>query len=156
MVKTACQLAVLFAFLMQSTTTPLRIGEVLRQSTEEDIAAAELALPPGAKAWLLVGDRVMAPGEQVIQAFLTPTTDTPALRRGTVVSITRWVIRQATPWTAARTESYAQVAIAGRNFDDIQGDQDMNRPFRIVGRFDDDELVRLVELLRTDPPVRGP
>jgi hypothetical protein len=58
-------------------------------------------------------------------------------------------------WNVSATESYGQVAIPGRSFDDIRGDQDMNRPFRVIGRLDDDELVRIVQLVRSDPPVRG-
>jgi hypothetical protein len=43
----------------------------------------------------------------------------------------------------------------GRSFDDIQGDQDINRPFNVIGRFDDDELNRLVQFLRADPPIKS-
>ena len=59
------------------------------------------------------------------------------------------------PWVVERTESYAQVAVAGRNFDQIQSDQDINRPFRVIGRFDDSELVRLVDSLRSNPTANG-
>ena len=44
--------------------------------------------------------------------------------------------------------------IPGRTFDQIEGDQDINRPFRVIGRFDDTELIRLVEFLRSNPPTR--
>ena len=138
MLKIASQLFVLFASLMQSPTAPLRIGDVARRMTEQDIAALELLLPSGAKPWLLIGVRAWG---EVVEAYLEPTSTTPALRRGTVVSV----------WIRQRTESYAQVAIPGRSFDDIQGDQDINRPFRVVGRFDDEELVSLVRLLRSNP-----
>ena len=55
----------------------------------------------------------------------------------------------------ARTESYAQVSIPGRNFDHIEGDQDLNRPFRVIGYFDDTELVGIVNFLRSNPPTGG-
>src|SRR5262245_47833048 len=90
---------------------------------------------------------------QYAQAFLPATVSTPALRRGTVITVERRKPLDA--WVAQRAESYAQVAIPGRNFDQIEGDQDINRPFRVIGRFDDTELVQLVELLRSNPPIRG-
>jgi hypothetical protein len=61
----------------------------------------------------------------------------------------------ASPWVLGTTFSYAQVAIPGRRFDDIQGDRDINRPFRVVGQFDDMDLVRIVQYLRSNPPTRG-
>ena len=121
--------------------------------TEQDIAALEMVLPPGEKPWLLNGDRAQLGNMQFVQVFLPATVSTPALRRGEVISVGRrnpldaWVVQQA--------ESYAQVAIAGRNFDQIQGEKDINRPFRVIGHFNDSELVRLVESLRSDPTLRG-
>src|SRR5712692_4281744 len=103
LLKIASQLFVLLASLMQSPATPLRIGDVARRMTEQNITALESLLPSDAKPWLLIG--VRAWGEHV-EAYLAPTTITPALRRGTVVS-------------GQVTRSYAQVAIPGRSFDQI-------------------------------------
>jgi hypothetical protein len=155
MVNIAFQLVVLWAWLTQlGTTVTLRTGDVARQLTEQDIAALELVLPYGAKPWLLNGDLAQIPDTQYIEAYLSPTTATSTLRRGPVVSITRRISRLG-PWTTERVDSYAQVAIAGRKFDDIQEDQDVNRPFRVIGRFDDTELVQLVEFIRSNPPAPG-
>src|SRR6267142_2176668 len=166
MLRIVCQFVALFAALVQSAPTmPLRTGEMARQLTEQDIAALELVLPAGEKPWLLNGDRAHFGNGQFIQAFLPATVSTLALRRGPVISVERRSPRNnilARPksgdsWIVERTESYAQVAVAGRNFDQIQGDQDINRPFRVVGRFDDSELVRLIESLRSDPtPMAWP
>jgi hypothetical protein len=146
------QLAFLFAWLTQSVTTPVRTGDVARQLTEQDVAAIEHLLPSGAKPWLLSGDPAQAPGREYVQAYLSPTNITPVLRRGTVITLTRRTRPfPDTDWTVQETRSYAQVAIPGRAFDDIKGEQDVNRPFLVFGPFDDDELVRLVEFLRSDP-----
>jgi hypothetical protein len=154
MLGTAFQFVALLASLVQSAATmPLRTGEVARQLTEQDIAALELVLPPGGKPWLLNGDRAQFGNMQFVQAFPPATVSTSALRRGTVISVERRNPLDA--WVVQRAESYAQVAIAGRTFDQIQGDQDINRPFRVIGRFDDSELVRLVESLRSDPTPIG-
>jgi hypothetical protein len=161
----AFQFVALLASLVQSTATmPLRTGEVARQLTEEDIAGLEMVLPPGEKPWLLNGDRAQYGNGQFIQAFLPPTVSTLVLRRGTVISVERRNPRHrlerpepGDEWVVERTESYAQVAITGRDFDQIQGDQDINLPFRVIGRFDDSELVRCVQSLRSDPtPMSWP
>jgi hypothetical protein len=149
----AFQFLVLWGSLTQSGTTTLRIGDVARQLTEPDVAALELVLPSGAKPWLLNGDPAQIPKAQVIQAFLSPTTTTPALCRGPLIWVKRG-IAPPTAWSAQPAESYAQVMIPGRTFDQIEGDQDINRPFRVIGRFDDTELIRLVEFLRSNPPTR--
>ena len=104
----------LWAWLPQAGTTPLRTGDVARQLTEQDIAALGLVLPPGGRPWLLNRDRAQVPNAQFIQAFLPATIVTPALRRGAVISLERRV--PAAAWVTQRAESYAQVAIAGRNF----------------------------------------
>jgi hypothetical protein len=148
------QFVVLWASVAQSSTTTLRTGDVARQLTEQDIAALELVLPSGRKLWFLNGDPAQMPKSQLIQAFLFPITATPLSRRGLVFWIKRG-IDPITEWTAEAAESYAQVAIPGRDFDQIEGDQDINRPFRVVGNFSDSELVRLVDVLRSNPPTRG-
>jgi hypothetical protein len=158
MLSIVFQFVALLASLVQSATTmPLRTGEVARQLTEQDVAALELVLPSGEKPWLLNGDRAQFGNAQFVQAFLPATVSTAVLRRGTVINVERRNSRSGLErpksddaWVVQGTESYAQVAIAGRNFDQIQGDQDINRPFRTVGRFDDSELVRLIESLRSE------
>jgi hypothetical protein len=155
MLTIAFQFVLLSAWLTQSSTTvTLRTGDVARQLTEEDVVALELVLPSGAKPWLLNGDRAYRPNIQYIEAYLSPTTATSTLRRGSVIAVTRQIAPR-TDWTVEWSVSYAQVAIPGRNFDQIEGDQDINRPFRVIGRFDDTELVQLVELPRSNPPIRG-
>jgi hypothetical protein len=148
------QLALLFVSLGQSATIPLRTGVVARQLTNAEVAALEMVLPKGSTPWLLNGDHVpFLLNRQYVEAFLPPTLETPLLRRGMFVSVER---RSPTsPWVVQRTEAYAQVAIPGRRFDDIRDDHDINRPFRVIGRFEDEELVSLVHFLRSNPPTRG-
>src|SRR5438093_8228822 len=127
MLSMAFQFVGLLASLVQSVATmPLRTGEVARQLTEQDIAALELVLPAAGKPWLLNGDTAQFGNLQFVQAFLPATVSTPALRRGTVISVVRRNPLDA--WVVQRAESYAQVTIPGRTFDQIAGDQDINRP----------------------------
>src|SRR5262245_60374008 len=98
--------------LTQSTTSPLRIGDVARQLTGQDIAALELLLPFGTKPWLLNGDPGDQPKSQYIEAFLSPTTTTSRLRRGPVIRVKRQMWEHPpTAWTVHWTGFYAQVAI---------------------------------------------
>jgi hypothetical protein len=155
-IKAAFQLAVLSVWFTQSPTTPGRIGDVARELSQEDIAGIQRTLPADAKPWLLEGERGQIPVIQFTEAYLSPTDTTAALRRGTVVTLMRRT-RPTEPvgeWNVSRTDSYGQVAIPGRSFDDVNSEWDTNRPFKVFGRFSDDELVRLVQFLRSDPPVR--
>ena len=155
MIKIAFQVAVLSIWAMQSPTTPGRIGDVATKLSQEDVADIQRMLPPDAKPWLLEGERGQMALVQVIEAYLSPTETTAALRRGTVITVRRRTLPPVGEWNVSRTDSYGQVAIPGRSFDDIHSEWDINRPFRILGRFSDDELARLVQLLRSDAPVTG-
>jgi len=160
MQKRILQSLVLLVTLTQSAIPPPRTGDVARQLSVWDIRELEILLSSEGKPWFLNGDVTDAPGTQAIEAYLPPTTTTPDLRRGPVV-----IVRRRThpitgvvysEWIVEHTGSYAQVAIAGRGFDEIQGDQDINRPFRINGHFEDAELARLVRFLRSTPPTADP
>jgi hypothetical protein len=153
MLNIAFQFVVVWVLLTQSSrTVTYRTGDVARQLTEVDVAALESVLPSGVKPWLLNGDPAQVAGIQSIQAYMSPTTATSTLRRGTVITVTRQTL-PLTAWTVYSSESYAQVAIAGRDFEQIEGDQDINRPFRVFGSFDNTELVHLVGFLRSNPPT---
>jgi hypothetical protein len=157
MLNIAFQFVAVWVWLIQSSTAvTLRTGDVARQLTDQELAALELVLPSGATPWLLDGDPTQAPGIQSILAYLSPTTATSTLRRGTVITVTRRTLPlPLTAWAVERSWSYAQVAIPGRQFDKIEGDQDINRPFVVIGDFDDTELVSLVGFLRSNPPTVG-
>jgi hypothetical protein len=152
MLNIAFHFVVVWVWLTQSSAVTLRTGDVARQLTEQDVAALESFLPSGGKPWLLNGDPPMVAGVEFIQAYMSPTTATSILRRGTVITVTRRT-RPLSAWTVYTSESYAQVAIPGKGFDQIDGDQDINRPFRVFGILDNTELVHLVDFLRSNPPT---
>jgi hypothetical protein len=145
-------LAFLSAMPSQSVRMPVRIG-FATALTEQDLAAINVLLPE--KPWLLTGDPAQYAITEFVDAYLPPTTSTALLRRGTEAFVSRRIdIRTHKPtgeWTAARQPfQWAQVAIPMRAFEDIQHDLDLNRPFRVVGQFDDDELISLVTFLRSN------
>jgi hypothetical protein len=140
---------VLFFLLAQIGATPLlRIGSVGRTLTSQDIEAVVQALPSGAKPWLISAESPRANLQQV-EVYLEPSSATLALRRGSVVTVNRQAASAGQAWNARQSEEYAQVAIPGRAFGAITGDQDLNRPFRVTGQFEDAELIRLVNLVRS-------
>jgi hypothetical protein len=158
---------VVVAVVFQATAPALvRLGDVARQLSEQDVADIERAVAPGgARPWLLNGPHGQVTDLQFIEAYLPPETATTELRRGSVISVVRGSasalamigIRPASPeatrqtWTVTGTFSYAQVAIADRDFDHVRGDEDVNRPFRVSGSFGDVELVSLVWFVRSSP-----
>jgi hypothetical protein len=142
-----------------ATFTPLRLGDLARALSEQDLANIERALPAGDKPWLLIGDRGQGGSKiQFIEAYMPPETTSPEMRRGRMIRLIRRVSDSPTPesWTInnnfqqgqGMSGTYAQVVVAGRGFEQIQSDQDINRPFFVTGRFDDAELFSLVTFLR--------
>jgi len=141
------------AALSQSAATmPLRLGDFARTLSEKDVADIEaIAQSSGGKPWLLEG-----PVGQIgftIRVYLPPETQTRELRRGTAFDLIKRPGDSA--WTRRGTAQpgfYAQVALAGRDFNAISGgDDDLNRPFAVSGTFDDADLLSLVAFIRSKP-----
>lgn len=135
--------------LVQAPVEPVRLGNIARQLTNQDIAAFEAEL--GEKPWLLNGDPSQD-GSHYISAYLPPSFADSTTRWGGVVTFSRFLIPTAGEWKISGFPSwYAQVALPGRPFDQIQGDQDVNRPFKVIGRIGNDELIQIVTFLRSAP-----
>jgi hypothetical protein len=117
---------------------PILIGSNANSLSDLDIA--DLEKLAGGHPWL-INARKSQQSSGVIEQYLPPVTATSELRRGKVVSVAgKAVVR----------EDYAQVAIAGRAFDQIKDDTDPNRPFQVSG-LDDRELLNLVRFIRSRP-----
>jgi hypothetical protein len=146
---------------------PNLLGDVAMQLSERDIAAVTLALPPGSKPWLLIGSRTQT-SEERIEIYISPDPPVSGVRQGSMILLSRnpsdsvWTISDATaaypfpgfPSTArrtappARTATYAQVAVAGRDPNDVKSEQDDNRPFVVSGPFDHAALNSLAAFVR--------
>ncbi len=129
-----------------------RIGELGGKLPDQEIAELAKQLP--GFPWLISGD---GPGPfdspertiQHIRAYLLPTITTPGLRRGPMVHATRQSSPTLTGWTMDQpVMEYAQVAIDGRNFDQIQSEHDINLPFVISGINSEAELISAVRFVR--------
>jgi hypothetical protein len=153
-ITSTLRIVILVAVISQSASVslPLRIGTA-QSVTAEEYANLERLLNNGKKPWLLMG----APGQiQVISlnVFLPATTRNSQLRRGPalIASLLRppaWRLDSQDPCC----KFWAQVAIDGRNFDDVQDLNDLNQPFRVIGTFSDAELLSLARILRSSEEI---
>lgn len=138
--------------LAQAGTSTLRTGEIAKSLTAEDIAM--IGEMVGERPWLVDGPRPLGPPStsQTITAFFAPTMVTPTLRRGAFMIFSRDV--NSGPWKGnGSARPYVQVAIPGRPFEEVLNDQDLNRPFRVIGAFPDEEVTELVTFIRSNPVV---
>jgi len=142
----------------QAPSSILRLGDIARQLTDQDLTELERALPTGEKPWILIGEPGRARGQNVA-AFLPSKTATTELRRGDAIVVCRE--SNASKWRPldridydeqiGQSTSYAQVVLPDRSFDQMQGDQDLNRPFFVTGEFKDSELISLARYIRSRP-----
>jgi hypothetical protein len=146
----------------QRQTPAIRIRDHAVELTDRDVEDLERALPAGVKPWLLIGETSQQSGLQRVHAFLPPDVTTPMLRRGKVFPLiketnTPWKILEGSqpPGNGAHaySGSYAQVALEGREFSHIENENDRNRPFFVIGRFEDAELAGLISFVRRDPSI---
>src|SRR5262245_7612849 len=153
----------------QVPPAPLVFGAQAATIRPADIEAiTRAAASYGGTPWLLTGFRrtpTLSNGERrwVAAVYLAASTATPELRRGRLVSVTTAFTTQDAPdpmtWKVddpSRIETWAQVTLPGRSFDDVQSDSDENKPLVIRGEITDADLVSSVRFLRTRPPIPNP
>lgn len=152
------RLVVAAVILAQAPATlPARIGELGKNLTDsEAVQIARIASPTGPVPWLLYGYRGQI--GDVMDVYLPPDSSTKDVRRGDLIYLSRFRgMSPATPssWGGPRLERYAQVVLAGHDFNQVQSDKDTNRPFETRGEFTDDDLIRIVTLIRTSTVSAG-
>lgn len=138
-------------------TRSARIGELGKSLTDsEAVQIARIASPTGPAPWLLYGYRTILGDEMA--AYLPPDTSSKDVRRGNLIYLGRrpgTSTAAPSPWGGSQPGRYAQVVLAGHDFNPAQSDQDINRPFAIQGEFTDDDLIRIVTLIRTSTVSMG-
>jgi hypothetical protein len=139
--------------------SPALIGNVgLQLSEQELVEIARLASTNAVKPWLFESHRSEAADREFVQVFFDPTTATPEIRRGRMALVSRRLVDSKGTWEAWRLNGrndYGQVAIPGREFGNVEGEQDLNRPFAVRGKLANEELVTLVKLVRSSPVWRS-
>jgi len=103
--------------------------------------------------WLFdVSRGMLLPTEWYVDAYLSADTQTATLRRGRFTKLESPVIGDiAQNWRVVSRGAYAQVARAGDLLRVSMTDDDIDRPFRVEGRFSDEELVEIVSFVRSSP-----
>jgi len=145
--------------LQAAAAAPVRLGPSADQLSKIDIAGISTLVEGQGPVWVLIAQsQGFIPG-RFVEVFLSPEVRTPSLRRGRMVSV------QAPPPTTGDVASvwkrtgaeqpYAQVPLSRTDPDQVTNSRDLNRPFRIVGAFSDEEIVSLVAFIRSSPKVPG-
>jgi len=137
---------------------PMRMGDMARQLPDRDITdLVQAAKAAGLEPWVIRGHHGMYADVQAVDAFGAATVTTQEVRRGPVATLVRQRAAGVwQPWTVGSRAEYIQVAVPRKNYERIENDADINRPFRISGRYTDADIVSLVTLIRSSPgAVRG-
>jgi hypothetical protein len=130
--------------------TPLASRDIVRI---RELASGLAGGPP----WLLVGELGQVTGSASVAAMGPATQSGAEIRRGTLVRLSGVDSSSDAPrsWSVYDSQAYAQVAIAGRTFGEIRGEDDPNLPFRVTGTFTDEDLIEVVRFVRSTPPGPG-
>jgi len=142
----------------QAASRITRLGDIATALPDDDVAEiVRLAACGASPPLLLVSFRGMIANVQSAEVFCTADHANGDLRRGQL----SWIRRDQfnsdpwSRWTIQERYRYAQLP-AGRPFEQITGEQDLNRPFRLYGgEFTGEELISLVMFLRSGPKWTG-
>lgn len=138
---------------------PVRIGPTGQHLSAADVHdVAALLREDRGNIWLAVGHppNLLNEPRWYVEVFLVPDQIAPALRRGRVETV---VASLSAPqaysgpkrWRKESTAEYAQVPVPGTDPARIAGRADLNRPFRVVGSFTDEDLIAIVDYIRSSP-----
>jgi hypothetical protein len=142
----------LAATLLQAqAVSPIRLGIGAQSLSEQDISEFRSVLP-GSTVWFVEG-KAPFPGLSIAVYFAAEKT-TAELRRGRMIRGYR-PVNPPGAWKLGAPGNWAQVAIAGRDYNVLNGESDFNLPFQVDGEFSDEELISLVTFIRTNIASRG-
>lgn len=124
-------------------------GELLRATDLTEItrlAGAELLAVEAHRGQVL-------PETWHVLAYSRPSSERIGVRQGRIVELEsrvqddvaqRWRVR-------ARKGRYAQVAVSGKSFSHRIASGDLDRPFKVIGAFSEQELLELLTYVRSSP-----
>ena len=137
-----------------------RFGRLAPSLTEDDIQQIRrLATRMGGELWLVFGDRGgWVTNPWWVSAYRKPTVVAGGVRVGEIVQFKCDVTTNPGSkrvWVFDGVGMYAQVVVSGRVPESVESDMDRNRPFRLLGEWQPDEIASLVEFIRSSPSSAG-
>lgn len=135
---------------LQGLSALPRLGSVAKELTSEDLdEITRLVSTSGRRPWLLVADKRFLPGPRqwYVFVYLEPHVATPSVRRGPILI----AFCQGNVWNLEASASWAQAAVAGRTFEEVAGERDVNRPFQVIGDLSNEEIFTAITFIRTSP-----
>jgi hypothetical protein len=153
-------LAILPLTLQSEPSTAIRLGPTGNRLTADDLAQIGRLDFGGRAVWVLVGrPRGFEPSNSwYVEAYLKPDRVSPSIRRGRLAVLKA---EMSSPdaydgpktWELTSMRDYAQVPVSTVRPDAMASGRDLNRPFAVVGTFDDDLLVAVVSFIRSGPSI---
>ena len=164
MTRHSLLLAVILSLTLQSKTlSPVRLGPTGDRLTADDREQIRRLDFGGRAVWVLVGHPrgLILSNSWYVNAYLDPDHVRADIRRGHIAVLKAEMTSPDAydgpkTWALVSMSDYAQVPVSTARPDVIAGGRDLNRPFRVVGSFDDDSLVAIVSFIRSGPILGVP
>ena len=156
-------MALLPLALQSPVPTPIRLGPTGDRLTADDLAQIGRLDFGGRAVWVLVGHPhgLILSKSWYVNAYLEPDYVAARVRRGRIAVLRAEMTGPDAydgpkTWELTSMNDYGQVPVSMERSDAITGGRDLNRPFAVVGRFDDELLVAIVTLIRSGPSITLP
>lgn len=159
MTRFSLLLAMIVSLSVQSPApSAIRLGPTGDRLTADDREQIGRLDFGGRAVWVLVGQPhgFVLSNSWYVNAYLEPDHIRPHIRRGRLAVLKAEMTSPDAydglkTWAVASMLDYAQVPATTDKPDVITSGRDLNRPFRVVGTFDDDTLVSIVSTIRSGP-----
>jgi len=141
---------------------PLQIGPTGARLTEDDVRQITgIARESGSAAWLLVGQSPSGPRRSPhpwpVAVFLVADHRSARLQRGRVLFVRAGLVSlddysAAKNWELSSSGQWAQVPSGLTGSSEVRDSRDLNRPFALTGRLDDQTIQEVVAAIRRASP----
>jgi len=145
---------------LSTASPPIRLGPTGERLTIDDLDQIGRLNFADRAVWVLEGrPRGFEPSNSwYVVAYLEPDHVRADIRRGRLAVLKAEMTSTEAydgpkRWELVSVGDYVQVPLSAAKPDAIAGGRDLNRPFKVVGRVDDDSLVAIVSLIRTAPTI---
>jgi hypothetical protein len=149
--------------LQSTSSSAIRLGPTGDRLTSDDLGQIGRLEFGGRAVWVLVGQPhgLERSNSWYVVAYLEPDQVRANIRRGRIAILRAEMTSPEAyegpkRWELVSMGDYAQVLVSRARPEAIAGGRDLNRPFRVIGRLDDESLVAIVSLIRSGPSIPAP